>query len=339
MPKVHPLPCLGFIAAALWFCPLLAAQTGARINPTSQSQLPVSSIPTPELPIPSALTPDLAAPEAPDSYPIGRQDLLSVFVYQMPDLTRQVRVDSEGDIHLPFVPQKIPVAGATADVLSDRIAATLERDGIARQPMVQVVVRQVMSKPIIVNGEVNQPLTLQAARPLSLLEVLARAGGPSASAGDTVLVTTGLGSDPHLQRISLQQVLEQGAGSQLMLTGEDAVTVLSARLIYVVGDLHKPGAFPLRSGEPVTALKALALSEGANNTASRYKAVIIHTLSDGRRVMNPVNLDNIVSHKIADPVLQAGDILYVPRNGLRVVMGTAIQDAAQTVAIGIGYHW
>ncbi len=323
---------------------LLAPLTAQDANtdtapPPTLGQEYSSSMPTPAMEVPQSMAADLVAPAAGDSYVIGPDDLLSVFVYQMPALTRQVRVDHAGNISLPFVAQPIHASGETAPELSSTVARLLETLGLAHEPRVQLVVRQVMSKPVIVNGDVSQPLTLQAARPITLVEALSRAGGLTRNAGDVLLLTTGLDTaNPVTKRLSLNSIMHQAAASRYKLTGNDAITVLPAPLVYAVGDFKLPGAFPLRAGQPITVLRAIALAEGLHSTADKKKAVIIHTKRDGTRTITKVNIERI-RHQLIDPQLQPGDVLYVPVNGTRIVLVEALKDAAQAGVIAVGYHY
>ncbi len=102
------------------------------------------------------------------SYIIGNRDLLAVFVYQIPGLNRQVRV-SQGVIRLPFVPKPIRAAGYTAPQLARQVAQVLMTNRLARNPFVQVVVRQVRSRPIVVTGDVVKPVRLEG-RPVKVNE-------------------------------------------------------------------------------------------------------------------------------------------------------------------------
>lgn len=315
-----------------------AALCGQVLHPTA------TPLPVPALALPDNIQPDLVAPAAPDTYIIGPDDLLTVFVYQMPELTRQVRVSAHGNIRLPFVRQSFHAAGLTAPQLQRSITRALLSDGLARAPMVQVVVRQVESKPIVVAGAVARPNTLQAARPMPLLEVLARAGGITSDAGDTVLVTQrnlASAAGPSLARqYNLMQLMRfNNPADDPMLIGNELVTVLPARRVYVVGSFLRPGAFPLQMGEPITVIRAIALARGFKGMANRGNSVIIRTLPDGRHTEIRLHINKILHHKAPDPVLHSGDILYVPKDRKRQILMTALADTAQIVTLGVAYHF
>lgn len=290
--------------------------------------------------IATSLQPDLAAPEVPDNYVLGPDDLISIFVYQMPELTSQVRIDGNGAIRLPMLPSAIKASGLTTPQLASDISRQLLAQGLARSPVVQVIVRQVMSRPIVISGAVRYPTVLQAARPMRLDEALARAGGIEADSGTRILLSTGTGADRQGREIDLNELLNStSVADDPWLSGGEVVRVLQARMIYVTGALLKPGAFPLRTGEPITVLKALALAEGFSTTSppDRKHAEIIRTVKGDRQVI-PVNLDRILKHRDPNVEMQAGDLLYVPESGRSKVMSTALNDVAQTAVIALGYN-
>ncbi|MGH9525411.1 MAG: polysaccharide biosynthesis/export family protein [Terriglobales bacterium] len=298
-------------------------------------------LPLPRAETPTPMSPDLLTPAAPDNYVIGRDDLLSVFVYQMPELSAQVRVNSDGYIALPYLQKQLPASGHTAPQVRAEVQQELVAEGLARRPIARVIVSQVESRPIVVAGAVRYPEVIQAARPMRLLEVLSRAGGLGGRAGTTVLVSEQTPDGLVTQTYDVTRLLQDAnPGDDPELVGGETVRVVPARLVYAVGALQRPGAFPIQPGEPVSVLKALALAEGFSSTmpANKSHAEIIRTELDGQRVEIRVNLDKILKHQRPDQVLEAGDILYVPENGRRKLVAQAAQDAAQALMVFVGYH-
>src|SRR5437879_2826240 len=81
------------------------------------------------------------------------------------------------------------VSGLTEIQVQQKIAEVLEANGLVSHPQVNVSVKEKKSKPITIVGAVGHPMVYSADRPVTLLEVLAEAGGISIDAGDTVIVT------------------------------------------------------------------------------------------------------------------------------------------------------
>lgn len=292
-------------------------------------------------PLSSNSAADLVTPAAAPDYQVGASDLLYVYVYQMPEYTRQIRVDKDGSIRLDYLNQALPASGHTTAAISGEVATALSQAGLAHQPMVSVAVREVMSQLIVVAGAVRDPLTIQAPRPMTLMDLLARAGGLSADppASAIAIISHNL-PDPNASvRVDLAQLFSgTDPGPALEVYGGASVLVLQAQLVYAVGALEKPGAFPIRVGEPVTALKLISLAQGIRDPASKNKAEIIHRAAGGNYVQIPVNLDQVLQHKIPDPVLQAGDMLYIPENGRTRILASILADAGQAAVLAVGYH-
>ena len=125
----------------------------------------------------------------PHDYIIGNGDLLEISVFDVPELTRSIRVSQTGMISIPLVPVRLRVAGLTELQAEQKIGEVLEANGLVSHPEVAVIVREHKSKPITIVGAVGHPMVYEADRQVTLLEALAEAGGVAADAGDTILVT------------------------------------------------------------------------------------------------------------------------------------------------------
>lgn len=324
--------CLGFVLIAAL---LAGAQSSSVYDPTpvdpSLSDTPANLDPATA----ATLQPDQVAPATPDTYRIGANDLLSVFVYQMPELTRQLRVSPAGTIALPFLSRPLQATGKTGPELATDISDALETAGLARDPNVQVLVRQVASRPIIVSGAVRAPAVIQAARPMTLLEAISRAGGFTNQAGSDLLLTQPDGSRTRTTEINVRDLLS-GTAVNPVLQGNDIIRVIPAKLIYTVGAFKQPGAFPIHPGEPLTVMKALALSAGTANSPNLHHSEIIRTTKNGH-IEIPLDVARVLKHKAPDVQLEAGDILYIPEDGTRKALGTILSDVGQIAVISVGY--
>jgi polysaccharide export outer membrane protein len=131
----------------------------------------------------------LTARLLPHDYVIGNGDTISVDVFDVKELSRDVRVSQTGSIGIPLVPVRLHVAGLTEVQAEQKIAEVLEANGLVSHPQVSVSVRERKSKPITVVGAVSRAMVYQADHPVTILEVLAEAGGIANDAGDSVIVT------------------------------------------------------------------------------------------------------------------------------------------------------
>jgi polysaccharide biosynthesis/export protein len=131
----------------------------------------------------------------PHDYVIGSGDLLGIQVFDVQELSRDVRVSQTGTIGIPLVPVRLHVAGLTELQAQRKITEVLESNGLVSHPDVSVTVKDRKSKPITVVGAVPHSMVYQADRQVTLIEVLAEAGGIANDAGDSVIITR-LETDP-----------------------------------------------------------------------------------------------------------------------------------------------
>jgi polysaccharide export outer membrane protein len=125
----------------------------------------------------------------PRDYVIGSGDVVSVQVFEVPELSRDLRVSQTGTIGIPLVPVRLHVSGLTEIQAELKIAEVLEANGLVSHPEVSVTVKEKKSRPITVVGAVGHPMVYQADRQVTLIEVIAEAGGIAADAGDSVIIT------------------------------------------------------------------------------------------------------------------------------------------------------
>lgn len=275
--------------------------------------------------------------------PIGSGDLLHIDVFDVPELSRDVRVSDTGDITYPLIPGKIVTAGLTAYQLEQKLVQLLVENGLVSHPQVSVFVKEQNSQPVTVVGAVQRPMVYQVIRPTTLLELLAQAGGITDVAGNDVIVTRPLptadknvdkndvkgvtvdtSSDTQTITIRLQDLLESGNPAfNISIYGGDTVSVPRAGIVYVMGGgISQPGGYILQNhGEQITVLKAVALAHGMTVFAKGDQAVIMRNNPDtGQKDMIPVQIKKIENRKADDPRMQSNDILYIPDNlGLKIL--------------------
>src|SRR5271154_6595639 len=304
----------------------------------------------------------------PVDIPIGSGDLLHVDVFDVPELTRDVRVSDAGDISYPLIPAKIPAAGLSPFQLEEKLEQLLIENGLVTHPQVSVFVKEQNSQPVSVVGAVLRPMVYQVIRPTTLLEILAGAGGITDDAGSFVIVTRSptapaarnaaavigasangrvgasagaataddpLGENPQIVTIRLQSLLESGDASfNILIHGGDVVSVPRAGIVYVTGaGITQPGGYVLQShGEQITALKAVALAHGLTGFAKADSAVIMRSNPiTGQKDLIPVHIAQIEKQKTEDVAMRSNDILYIPDSkGLKVLA----RGAEAAISIG-----
>ena len=287
----------------------------------------------------------------PHDVPVGAGDLLHIEVFDVPELSRDVRVSDMGDISYPLIPGRIQAAGLTPFQLEEKMEQLLVENGLVTHPQVSVFVKEQTSQPVSLVGAVARPSVYQIVRPTTLLELLANAGGITDEAGSVVLVTraTGLpaartvsdstsekpGADSQTISIRLQDLLESGDPSfNIQVFGGDVVSVPRAGIVYVMGrGITQPGGYVLQShGEQISVLKAVALAHGTTGFAKADDSVIMRNNPlTGQREVIPVHLKRIEHRKAEDVIMKSTDILYIPDSVGRKVLARGAE-----VAIGVG---
>jgi polysaccharide export outer membrane protein len=278
-------------------------------------------------------------------YVIGPEDVLDIDVFNVPELTKTVRVANDGTISLALLGH-VQAAGCT----TEQLRKELERrwgQSYLENPQVTVFVREFHAQPVSVIGAVERPGIYELKGPRTLIEILSMAGGLAklgTAPGRTIVVTRRGGFGEELQlvagmnlvgadkvEINLQRLLySREAGLNIDIRPFDTVSVSRADIVYVVGDVKRPGGFVLADRENLTVLQALALAEGLNGTASKRQARIIRRSADGSRTEIPVDLTRVLNGKSQDLELAANDVLFVPvsagkaaaRRGAEAVLGT-----------------
>jgi len=277
---------------------------------------------------------------------LGPGDQITVQALHVPDIaTTPIRIDTEGFITLPLA-GRVKAAGLSVEELQNAIAKRL--DDFVVTPEVSVNVTEYRSQPVSVVGSVNNPGVYQLQGHKTLAEVLALAGGPKPDAADVARVTRGTEcSDQALPgaradltvktvtgEVSLSALFEgrNSAGSLTICPG-DVITVPRAHLIYVMGEVHKPGGFPLRDQETASILQALSMSEGMLRTANSHAYILRARPEGGEREHIPVDLNAILAGKAKDINLNPEDVLLVPNNMAKNALARAAEAMIQ---IGTG---
>ncbi len=244
---------------------------------------------------------------------LGIGDLVAVSVYDAPELTRTVRIEPDGTIHLPLIAEGVKAAGLMPRELEAGLTEALKSEEVLVDPVVKITVVEYHSRPISVMGAVRKPLTFQADGAMTLLDALARAEGLSDDAGPEILITRGSG----VEHIAVKGLLDQAdPAANLTLTGNEEIRVPEAGKIFVLGNIRKPGAFPVRDPGDNTVLKLVALSEGLMPYSSKT-AYIVRRRGNSGPLEITVELEKIMQRKSPDMPLEVGDILYVPDNKSR----------------------
>jgi polysaccharide export outer membrane protein len=298
----------------------------------------------------SALT-QLAPPpvsQGDTRYRIGAGDVLELRVLKAPELSRDaMRVDQHGMIHVPMIDDELQAACLTEGELAQRIATLYLK--YKKHPHVDVFVKEFQSQPVAVVGAVNAPGQFKLQRQVRLLDLLTYAGGPAERAGQSIQIVHAGG--PSL----CESPVEMNAGetavggfvtyklSDTLLGQSDAnpyvrpgdiVSVLAADQIYVIGNVVKPSAIPLK--EPTTVSRAIAMAGGLGQDGKKSRVHIVRQQpgANGAKTDFYVDLGAISKRKAEDVALQANDIIEVPTSVPKNIIHSLMGIIAPTITQG-----
>jgi polysaccharide biosynthesis/export protein len=307
--------------------------------------------PNPEL----ANAAQLAALTKPEDYVIGPDDLLNIYVLDVPELSRDYRVSAAGTVAIPVLATPLEAAGLTLAQFSELLSNELKTQGLVSDPHITMSVGQSRLHSIAIVGAVRRPQIYPVLTRTTLLDILSQAEGLADDAGNTVIVHRGDiairalsrsggaagGPEQNTLNLDLRRLIEGTDPSlNVNIYPGDRITVPRAGVIYVVGAVNKPGGFAMKaSSHGMTVLQVLALAEDTKGTAKRDQTVIIRNDSqapEGRKQI-PIDLKAILRGKSPDPVLQAEDILFVPDSGGKRALNRGIESVVQA-ATGVAIY-
>ena len=249
-----------------------------------------------------------ASKSSPHEYTIGYGDVLSISVFDVPELTREVRVSQSGTISVPLVPARLHVAGLTDIQAEQTIADVLQANGLVSHPEVEVTVKEHRSRPITIVGAVQHPMVYEADSAVNLLEVLAQAGGISNDAGDTIIVTRPRAA-VFIPVPNPEPIAESAPGAAAP-SASDAIPAPTVPDEKEKVSNATPPAFP--SAAQVTQTPS-GTPDSSDKTQSPTPSGNIISINLNELLENG-NMQNNIP-------LQAGDVVTVPHAGIVYVLG------------------
>lgn len=251
---------------------------------------------------------------------ISPGDELEITVYGVPELATHARVDSEGNILLPLL-GSVRVGGETSNEAVRKIEDSLRQANLMKNPQVSLYVKDYATAGISVAGQVTKPGVYPALGPHRLFDILQAAGGPTDKAANSVIISHR--DDPeHPITLELSKRPVQMARSNIDLQPGDTVVVPEAGIVYVLGEIGKPGGYVMNSSGGVTVLQVVAAAGGPTRLASYGGVKIIRRTLDGLKEL-PVPLKQLLHARAADLPVRAGDILYVPSSKAKSALASS----------------
>jgi polysaccharide biosynthesis/export protein len=260
------------------------------------------------------------------TYNVGVGDILSVIVFNHPELTLPAgaqrsaeetgfQVGTDGTINYPFI-GSVRASGRPVDQIRNEIAERLAT--FIPDPQIEVRVAAFNSQAVIVSGEVRTP-NRQALTtvPLSLLAAINAAGGFTEDAEQREVIVQRAGRS---YTVDVQGFLSGGmVQNNPILRNGDVISVTRRRSeeAFLLGEVVRPDAIDL-SREPITLTQAISRRGGIQEARANARGVLVFRPAGDRirvfqlDVRNPTGL--LLGTRF---VLEPGDVVYVLRSPLQ----------------------
>jgi polysaccharide export outer membrane protein len=294
-------------APAVWNSPGGANQAGVPPLVTAQSSTPMPA-------------------------PIGPGDFLDVSEYHTPEFHSAVRVAPDGSVTLPMV-NEVQLGGQDERAAAHSIEHALLAKGMLLHPLVTVLVTAYAGQDVSVLGEVARPGVYPYTVHHRLLDVISAASGLAPSAGR--LVNVFHRDDPKTPHpvVLDPSGTDTGSDHNPELTPGDTVQVSRAGLVYVIGEVVRPGGFAVDPAQGLTVVQALSLAWGPARNAATSKALLIREQKGGR-TLTTLDLKRMLRGQEPDQPVHDRDILFVPDSTAKNLWNRTMEAAIQS-AVGV----
>jgi polysaccharide export outer membrane protein len=279
------------------------------------------------------LAPPTKSTTADNSLLIGAGDVLHISVADAPEMEQHPRVTDTGEVPV------IGVGSVKVERLTPAEAALAIHDRLVdshymNHPEVSVTVEQYATQTVYILGQVKAAGSYMIGTPLPVLNVLALSGGLTETADRNILIER-RGDPGHPIAYNVSNDAREAIERQVLIYPGDMVVVPKAGIIYILGDVNRPGGFVMSNNESqMTLLQGLALAGGLTRSAKQGHARLLHK-QNGTLQQEELSLGEIQKGKRPDIRLVAGDVLFVPFSYVKNIATGAPNIAAATAGAAI----
>jgi polysaccharide export outer membrane protein len=253
-----------------------------------------------------------------EDYRIGPEDLLEIEAYNVEELKKTLRVNSQGDIALPLI-GIIRVRGMTTSELEKVITNKLEK--YVEETVVNVFIKEYRSQRISVVGAVEKSQVYAVTGQMYLIDMLMVAGGLSKESGSICYVMRPTNKNSPNSRtetlvIDLDELLIKGNLSlNIPVFAGDVISVPKGGVVFVDGAVKNPGVYTMRG--KTTLVQALAMAQGVDSVADLSEIRIFRDNGKGDRDVITADYEAIKNGTNPDILLAENDIIIVPKSGVK----------------------
>ncbi len=296
------------------------------------------------LAVPAAAQQDQTASNPPSSsenkpannrdYRIGPGDVLSVVVTDVPELkSNKVKVSQQGTIDLLYIEHSLKVAGLTEQQMTELLRK--EYTAILKEPQVTVFIEEYHARMVSIAGAVNQPKQIALTRELRVYDLISLAGGLTDKAGNVIQLVHFQPTET-IENINLNDLVRKPQLNRVLQDG-DFINVPESGVIYVTGNVNKPGSFPIK--ETIKLSQAIAMAGGVAQDSKKKEVHLVRSSGPDQTDTSEivVNLFDIEKDGTKDIILKPYDVVMVPESTRAKQTRTLIQTFAGGVASALGW--
>lgn len=244
-------------------------------------------------------------------YQVGIGDVIDVETFGHDEISGEFTIEPSGVIMFPLL-GAVPVGGKTPAEVAALLETLLEKDYYV-DVQLKVEMKVFASQPVTLLGEIQKPGTYYLEGRTSLTDLLAKAGGLKPSAGPTlelrrVMLVNGEGPPPPMI-FATSEILSGEVGRDVELQAGDVLSVAAKKLYFITGEVARPGQYEITLG--MTLMQALSQAGGVGKFASQ--SLEVHRMTNGEKEILSFDMSQIRKGRVADPAIQAGDVIYVKR--------------------------
>jgi polysaccharide export outer membrane protein len=266
-----------------------------------------------------------------DSLLIAPGDLLHIQVADTPEMDEDARVTDQGVVPIVGIGD-VKVAGLTPTDAASVVRDRLIDSHYLNHPEVSINVEEFATLQVAVIGEVKVSGAYPIATPRPVLDVLALAGGLTPEANRHILIER-RGDQQNPLEYYVSNDGNQAIQQQVMVNPGDTIVVSRAGIVYILGDVNRPGAYVMSNNESqLTLLQGLALAGGVTRAAKQGHAHLIRKKPGGGFADTELSVGEIQKGKQPDLALLPGDVLYLPFSFARNFATTGAASIAASTA-------
>jgi polysaccharide export outer membrane protein len=172
-----------------------------------------------EVPMPTSLSRQPVCPLT-----LGPEDILTIRVFDEPELTGDYQADTNGNIDFPFV-GRLDIRGKTNTALADDISKELRDRDLILEPQVSVLIKEHNSARVLVDGKVGRPGSFPFRTGMTLLEAIGLAGGMDPIANQRMIqFTRSTGGGTNTEQVPIRAIRD-GREPDIRLCPGDSIYV------------------------------------------------------------------------------------------------------------------